>query len=73
MEREHQERLAEIKYQAFKGGEEFGTSFAAGFDASYPEVKSRLKALANTIDSRGWIVKNTDVMKLIPVFVKNVE
>jgi len=49
MEREHQERLAEIKYQAFKGGEEFGTSFAAGFDASYPEVKSRLNTMQNDI------------------------
>jgi PrgI family protein len=25
------------------------------------EVQSRLKALANTIDSRGWIIKNVDV------------
>ena len=30
-------------------------------DLSQTEVKSRLKALANTIDSRGWAVKNVDV------------
>lgn len=28
---------------------------------SQQEVKSRLKALANTIDSRGWAIKNVDV------------
>lgn len=28
---------------------------------SQPEVKSRLRALANTIDSRGWAVKNVNV------------
>lgn len=28
---------------------------------SQTEVKSRLQALANTIDSRGWVVKNVDV------------
>jgi len=49
MEREHQERLAEIKYQAFKGGEEFGASYAQGFDASYPQVKSRLATMQNDI------------------------
>lgn len=28
---------------------------------SHTEVKSRLKALADTIDSRGWVIKNVDV------------
>jgi hypothetical protein len=28
---------------------------------SQPEVKSRLRALADTIDSRGWVVKNVNV------------
>ena len=28
---------------------------------SQPEVKSRLKALADTIDSRGWVIKNVNV------------
>ena len=32
-----------------------------GNDLSQTEVKSRLKALANTIDSRGWAVKNVNV------------
>jgi hypothetical protein len=30
-------------------------------DLSQDEVKSRLQALANTLDSRGWAVKNVDV------------
>lgn len=30
-------------------------------DLSQTEVKSRLEALANTIDSRGWVVKNVNV------------
>jgi hypothetical protein len=33
---------------------------------SQTEVKSRLKALASTIDSRGWVVKNTDVNLYAP-------
>jgi len=32
-----------------------------GKDISQKEVKSRLKALANTLDSRGWAVKNVSV------------
>jgi PrgI family protein len=28
---------------------------------SQPEVESRLKALANTIDSRGWVIKNVNI------------
>lgn len=33
----------------------------AGMDLSQTEVKSRLRALADTIDSRGWAVKNANV------------
>ncbi len=39
---------------------------------SQTEVKSRLQALANTIDSRGWAVKNVDLNMLAPpAFVAN--
>ena len=51
MEREHQERLVDIKYQAFQGGDEFGASFAAGFDNSYPQVKARLNQMSSDINN----------------------
>lgn len=51
MEREHKERLADIKYQAFEGGEEFGASFAAGFDSAYPQIKSSLDNMSNDINN----------------------
>ncbi|MCA9344800.1 PrgI family protein [Candidatus Saccharibacteria bacterium] len=35
----------------------------AGDDLSQTEVKSRLKALAETIDSRGWVVKNVSAQE----------
>lgn len=35
---------------------------------SQTEVKSRLKALANTIDSRGWAIKSTNVNLADPVY-----
>ena len=50
LESEHQEKLADIKYQAFEGGEEFGNSFASGFDSSYPEVKTRLDQMKSDIN-----------------------
>lgn len=49
-EREHQERLAEIKYQAFKGGKEYGDSFSEGLDASYPAVKSKVTQITNDLN-----------------------
>ncbi len=51
MEREHEERLADIKYQAFESGEGFTAGFSAGFDSGYPAVKSRLDQMSNDIDN----------------------
>jgi len=50
MEREHSERLADIKYQAFEGGEEFAASFSAGIDTGYPAIKSQFNKIENDID-----------------------
>lgn len=45
-----------VRVTAPKKVEEFFSN-----NLSQTEVKSRLKALADTIDSRGWVVKNVDV------------
>jgi len=50
MEREHQEKLADIKYQAFKGGEEFGNNLSSGLDSSYPAVKASVDRIDNEIN-----------------------
>ena len=50
MEREHQERLVDIKYSAFKEGEGFADSFATGVDTGYPAIKSQFNKIENDID-----------------------
>jgi hypothetical protein len=37
-----------------------------GKDLSQTEVQSRLKTLANTLDTRGWAIKNVDVNMSVP-------
>lgn len=37
-------------------------------DLSEGEIRSRLEALANTIDSRGWAIKNVNVNMFTPVY-----
>ena len=50
LEREHQEKLADIKYQAFKGGEEFGSNFASGIESSKPLIDNQLNQIEADID-----------------------
>jgi hypothetical protein len=50
MEREHQERLADIEYQAFKGGESFNDKLASGLQSSYPQVQQQLSQVESDMD-----------------------